>query len=69
MKAAEIFAQGYAVQCYDIRNNVRQWRYGGEGHSEARLIELPADAVPLHDLDGIKFQVAKWDDVRKAANG
>lgn len=57
----EVFANGYAIAVYNINNDVRSWKHG------ERVIDLPADAVPLSEWrDGLKM--AKWSDVLKAAN-
>lgn len=63
MKSADIFAAGYAVPLYDIRHNTRLWRYRDEEYT------LPSGAVPLCDLPGLGFHVAKIEDVRSAHEG
>jgi len=57
LRSSEIFDLGYAIPGYDIRENVRHWRYRDEEYT------LPAGAVPLHDI-GVGFKVAKIEDVR-----
>ena len=62
MTAAEVNAKGYAVAFYDIAKNENAFRFGADS------IELPVGSVRIHPLQGFKYQVAKWDDV-KAAHG
>lgn len=63
MTASEIFALGYAVPLYDIRENVRFWRFGSEEYT------LPGNAVRLVTLPGVPFRVGEIAEVRKAAHG
>jgi hypothetical protein len=58
LKISEIHALGYAVPFYNINNDKRSWSVGGE-----RVITLPADAVPVYELDGLQYKVAKIKDV------
>ena len=55
----EIYAKGYAIPLYDISTTCRRWRFREEEH------ELPLDAVPLFELPGVDFQVARIEDVRR----
>lgn len=61
MKADEIYDLGYAIPAYDIDNNTRIWRFRKETSPR-----LPVDAVALHKLSGVDFDVAKWSDVKEA---
>lgn len=64
MTSKEVHAAGYAIPAYNINNDVRSWRIGDE-----RVIDLPAGAVPLREIDGFKFKVAKIEDVLAAHAG
>ena len=59
MTIQDLFDQGYAVRVYNINNDVASWKHGD------RVIDLPADAVPLHTVEDKR--VAKWSDVLAAA--
>jgi hypothetical protein len=61
MTSAEIFDAGYAIPGYDIRTDVRHWIYREE------RFDVPKEAVPLREIHGVQFKVARIDDVRKAA--
>lgn len=61
MNSAEIYDLGYAIPCYDINTNQRVWRYRSEP-----TLRIPSYAVPLVDLPGLGFKVARWDDVKRA---
>lgn len=64
MTTAEIYAKGYAIPLYCISTHERIWRVP---HAQSLTITLPAYAVPLHDLPGCKYSVAKWADVQRVA--
>lgn len=61
MKSKDIFDAGYAVPSYDMLGQYRFWRYRDEE------FQLPANAVPLIEIDGLNFYVGRIDVVRKAA--
>lgn len=67
MTIHDIIAAGYAIPAYTIRNDIKCWRMGAD--LDARIYELPADAVPLHDLPNVGYRVAKRDDVLRVAKG
>ena len=60
LRSSEIFSLGYAVPLYDIVKEVRHWLYRDEQYT------LPSGAVPLVDIPGVRFSVARIDDVRRA---
>lgn len=53
---------GYAFPSYDLMKNVRHWRYRNEETT------LPADAVFLHEVPGLRYWVGKWEDVKAYGN-
>lgn len=60
MNAQDLFDAGYALCVYNINNDIRSWKFGD------RYIDLPADAVEIHRIDG--RATAKWDDVLRASS-
>lgn len=63
MKAAEIFALGYAIPFRDIVADTDEWVF------ESERIVLRAWSVPIQSLPGVKFHVSLIEDVRRAAHG
>ena len=61
MTSDEIYDAGYAIPMYDIVQSIRHWRFREEEWS------LPWNAVPLREIPGVGFYVAKIEDVRAAA--
>lgn len=61
MRAADLFAQGYAIASYDIVNQTRTWRYQDE------VIELPMAVLWPEDIPNTNFTGARIEKVRDAA--
>lgn len=59
MTSKEIYDAGYAVPLYDIAVGVQHFQF-----REERFMNIPVGAIPMHDVPGVNFKLARIEDLR-----